>query len=258
MKRKGFTLIGVLVVVVLMSVVALGIVVYIFEDLRLSISNINQEKALYMAQAAIMLAIVDYEDGTLWDSAQNVNPTGEFYYHLGRDANFLQVDASAPSISAGTLDTIPIKNVNASASITITQMIVEWDFGGNITEVTLGGTSVWSGTATTGQTLDITDFVITSGTAYTTATDQAWTFANSASGDIVVTFIFSDSSTYKLYLTKDSSGITVSGNHEFSITATGEIRSGANVEARRTLVATYDDGTNEITSWQETQNHIIP
>jgi len=255
MNKKGIVLIGVIIIIVALSIVALGITIYISEALRANVGNINQTKALYMAQTGIMRAIVDYRDGGSWNPAQNVNVEGGFYYHLGKNANFLLVDASAPKISGKKLIKIPIQNINASSSITITDMIVSWGFGGSLVGVKLGNTLVWSGTASSPASLNVTDLTIASGTSYSGYNDQEWEFSTaSIIGDVVCTFILSDGSQIKSYLIKND----LSGSKEFSITATGEVRSGTAVQARRTLNATYDIGTSKITSWQESQNHINP
>ena len=133
-------------------------------------------------------------------------------------------------------------------------MVVSWTFGGNLTGVTLEGSSVWGGTQSSPATIDITDTVLDSEESHQGANDQMWNFSSSISGEIVCTFIFSDGSQVKAYLLKDD----LSGNKEFSITATGEVRSGSRVLARRTFTASYDTTTSEITSWQESQEHIIP
>ncbi|MBM3251819.1 MAG: hypothetical protein FJZ11_03460 [Candidatus Omnitrophica bacterium] len=280
MNKKSIVLIEVIIIIVLLAIVAFGIVIYITEGLRFNITKINQDKALYMAQTGIMRAIADYEDddrcsnGTkCWSSAQNVNVENESYYHIGEDANFLWVDASNPLIiqrAKKTLRRIPIKNIhkkneNEENSITITGMLVSWNFEGNIRKVTLGGVAVWSNNPGLPSPADLninleipyTNLEIPSGTSYSSNTHQIWEFSKNipAGFDITVTFRFSDGSSRKAILAKNQRA----GNKEFSIKSTGEVRSGLNVEARRTLVATYDTAdTAEITSWEESQDHIIP
>ncbi|MDP8289823.1 MAG: hypothetical protein P9M02_02505 [Candidatus Susulua stagnicola] len=256
MKKNGFVLIGIIILIVLLAIITLGITTYISEALLLNVSNINQEKTIYLAQAGIMRAIVDYVDGGSWDSAQNVNVAGEFYYHLGQSSNFLLVDASNPETSGGDkhLRKIPIQNINASDDIIITDMIVSWTFGGNIKKVKLDNTEVWSGNIVSPASIDITDFTLTPGAVYSGNNDQKWEFQSAISGDVTVTFIFGDGSQRKAILLDDDFG----SDNEFSITATGEVRNGVNVEARRTISATYDVGTSGITSWEESQSHIIP
>lgn len=251
--KKGMVLIQVIMIITLLSVFAAGIVLYGAQSLLFNISNVEQEKALFMAQSGIMRAIVDYKSDGLWTAGRNVYVADGFYYHSGTAANFLWVDTSDSQKSGKTLKRIPIKNINAADAVVITNMVVEWDFGGNITDVSLGGASLWSGTAVSPAALDISDLTIAANTAYTSGNDQQWTFSNAPSGDIKVKFVFSDGSSFRVYILRD--GLTA--DTSFSVTSTGEIRNGAAVAAKRTLSAVYDTGTNRIISWNEIQSHII-
>lgn len=250
---KGIALVVLILIIVLIVIVMAGLTGFVFESLRLSTFKEQELKTIYLAQAGVMSAIVDYRDGGIWAKATNVNVTGNQYYHIGKDANFLWVDPSSPRVVGSNLKKIPIQNVNSASSITITQLTLNWTFGGNITKVTIGGTQVWNGTASSGSTLDITDLTIAAGVSYFGINDQQWDFSGgSVSGDVICTFIFSDGSQRKAYLLKAGK----SANKEFSITATGEVR--GNATWRRTIEATYDTGTSKITSWQERWGHIIP
>lgn len=256
MNNKSFVLIEVIIIIVLLAIVALGIATYVTESLRYNISNINQDKALYLAQAGIMRAIVDYKNNGSWSPMQNVNVAEGLYYHIGGgSSDFLLVDASDPIVVNKDLYRVPIKNIGSNA-ITITDMIVTWNFGGNISKVKLGGSWVWIGSQPSPANLDITDFTIPAGTEYVSFNLQDWNFAYiiPVGFTTVVTFIFSDGSSRKVILAQNQRA----GNKEFTVKATGEVRSGNKVEDRRTLVATYDTNTSTITSWEETQDHIIP
>lgn len=250
--KKGIALVLLIMIIVLVVIVVAGLTAFVFESLRLSAFKEQELKTVYLAQAGIMAAIVDQLDGGTWTKATNVNVTGNQYYHLGKDANFLWVDASNPQTSGKKLKRMPIQNINASSAITITGMEVSWTFGGNIEEVKLGDTEVWSGAAASPAILNIVDFTIASGASYTDNDDQQWEFSNDVSGDVACAFTFSDGSQRKAYLLRSGAG----ANKEFSITATGEAR--GNATWRRTVEATYDTGTSTITSWQETSEHIIP
>lgn len=255
MNRKGITLVAVIMVIVLLAIIVGGITSYIFEGLSFNVSNINQEKALYMAQAGIMKGLAVYKNTGLFAIERNINVAGEFYYHLGTTSGFLSIDASAPKISSKQLREVHIKNLDSTTAITITSIIVEWAFGGNITSVKLGNTFVWSGSLTSPANITLSPAItLNPGQSYSAQNDQIWRFSNALSGDIICTFIFSGGTSRKCYLLKNGGG----ANNEFPLAATGEIRSGAAPVARRTLIATYDIGTGNITSWQESQNHIIP
>lgn len=256
MNRKAITLIVLVMIIALLGIIVAGIMSYTAEGLFFVTSNVNNEKAFYMAQAGIMRAIADFHNSgnVSWNyvTTQNVPAGSEFFYRVGEAANFFLVDASNSMLGGSTLQGIPIKNINSANSITITSMIMEWSFGGNITGITLGGSSVWSGTAASGASLNITDFTLTAGQSFSADANQAFQFSNAISGNIIATFIFSDGSQYRAYLLKNS----LCAARAFSIKATGEVKAGTRLEARRTLAAVYDSGTNNFISWEESQNHL--
>lgn len=259
MNKKGITLVSIIMIITLLAIVVGGITSYISEGLRFSVSNMNTTKALYMAQAGLVAAIVDFQDNGLWGSVQNNNDAGgEFYYSIGKNADFFWINPATPQTTGKQLKRIPIKNLNSAGSITITDLLVAWTFGGNITSVTLGNSNVWTGALASPASLNITDLAITSGTQHANNNDQIFEFSSNvpstSSTDMVVTFVFSDGSSRKAYILKSGLG----ANKEFSITSTGEVRGGVSGTFRRTLLATYDTGTNKITSWQEASSHIIP
>jgi len=254
-RDKGVTLVSLVMVMGVLAIIVVGIVSYIVNGLLYNLSNIEQEKALYMAQAGVMKGLATYINTGSFTTERNVNVTGEFYYEMGTPASFFLVDASNPKINSKQLRDIHISNLNSTSSITITSMIVTWTFGGNITSVKLGNTFVWNGTAASGTTLTLSpSFTLAPGASFTAQNDQIWRFTNEITGDVKCTFIFSDGSQSTFYLLKGGT----SANNEFPITATGEVRSSGSTVARRTLVATYDIGSHNITSWEESQNHIYP
>lgn len=253
MKRKGLALVVLIMIIVLLAIIVFAVTVQIIEGLRFNVSTANNEKALCMAQAGIMEAIAVYKNTGLFAIERNVNVTGEFWYQLGTTSSFLSVDASVPKIDAKQLRGIPMKNLNSSTAITITSLIVEWTFGGNITSVKLGNKFLWSGTSVSPASITLSpSLTLNAGQAYTAQNDQIWRFSSTISGDCLCTFILSDGTRRTCYLMKDNKG----ANNEFPITATGEIRNGAAFLAKRTLIATYDVGTGNITSWEESQSHL--
>ena len=257
MNNKGIVLIVVVIVIALLGIVAIASTTYITEALRFNTTNIDQGKAFYMAQAGVMAAIVDYSDGDAWSPVQNVNVTGEFYYHVGEDMNFFRIDASSPTLFSGNrrLRNITLYNANASSNIVLDAITISWDTDGGETLTNIdfaGGSDEWIGSVSSGQSISLS-YTFIAGSSYSLQLD--WSVGDDLSGKtITAQFDFSDGSSRSANLLDFGSG----GNDEFSITATGEVRTGAVVEARRTLSATYDVGTSEITSWEESLNHIIP
>jgi len=96
---------------------------------------------------------------------------------------------------------------------------------------------------------------IPANTTYGGTNDQYLQFSVNvpASITVMVTFNLSDGSYFKKYLVIGGE-VT---NNEFSLKATGKIQGGSSIETRkRTIIATYDVGTNKITSWEESQQHL--
>jgi len=249
--NRSIVLVELILIIVALGIIVFGITSYISQGLLYNLSNINQEKALFMAQAGVMKGLADYNN-TGEFTTEVFNVAGEFWYKLGKSSSFLLVDASTPKINKkNELWNIPIRNLNSTNTITVTGMVVEWSFGGNFLALKVGGSTLWSGTLASPATVNLSPVLTLNPRRSST---PLWGFSNTPGGDVICTFIFSDGSRSKFYLLKNGGGC----NNEFRITATGEIRSGASVLARRTLIATYDAGTAKITSWEESQSHIIP
>lgn len=273
--KKGIALIAVIIIILFVIIATLGISVFISRGAVLNVVRASREGALYAAQAGVYAAIYDYLANSAqpyWDTASDVNVANNVYYCVGgrgstrRMANFLLVDADNPQTanSIGTnnrLQRIPLSNINQTQSITVNRMMVEWyNFAGSLNQIALGGTTRWSGTASSGQLITLaSQFTMNAQQSFSAATDNTWRFTVSIPNNaiIAVTFYFTDNSTRKAYLmtNKYQESSSRSGNKEFTITSTGEVRLGGN-PWRRTIEATYDVGVNRITSWQESDTHL--
>lgn len=261
--KKGIALIAVIIIILITAIAVLGIVVFISNSLLLNVARASMEKAIFAAQAGAYAAIYDYlanaPGAPYWAKARDVNIIGNVYYDVGKDANFLLVDADNPQTvnDSGTnnrLQRIALRNTNQTQTIRVNRMKVEWyNFGGNLNRIALGGNARWTGTATSGQLITLSSiFTLNARQSFTGTTGNTWRFTTTIPNNaiILVTFYFTDNSTRKAYLLNNGR----SGNNEFSITATGEVR--GSVNWRRTIEATYDMGVRRITSWQETDSHI--
>lgn len=272
--KKGIALIVVIIIILIAAIATLGISVFVSSSLSLNAARAAMETALFAAQAGVYAAIYDYlatPGQPYWDRASDVVIMNNVYYSSGgrgatrKAANFLLIDADNPQTvnSSGTnnmLQRIPLTNINQAQSITVNRMMVEWsNFGGNLNRIQLGGTTRWTGTAASGQLITLTSqFTMNAQQSFPAATANTWRFTvsipssgNNNAAIILVTFYFTDNSTRKAYLMNNGR----SGNNEFSITATGEVKSAAS-SWKRTIDATYDAGVNRITSWQEIDTHL--
>jgi len=164
MNNKGIMLIGVIIIIVALSIVALGIVVFLGENLRLDTARINQARAFYAAQAGVMKAIVTYRNSGSLSAETNTQLFGNTYYSIGGSGMFFIANCSNPTIIASRkIKNISMTNVSSTQSLTITHMQVSWapDGGETLTSIDLGrGTTEWTGTATSGTNIDMTDYTI--------------------------------------------------------------------------------------------------
>jgi len=253
LRHKGFALIAVIMIVVLMAIVALGIAVYVSQSFNYNIASIDQQRAFYAAQAGVMAAIADYEDDGLVTAQTDAQIASGTYYSFGGASTFFIADCSSPRIIASRkIKDISMTNVGAS-SLTITHMQVSWtpDGGENLISIDFGrGAAEWSGTASSGTNIDITDYTIP---ASTTENDVwlDWAVGSDiTSMTISAVITFSDGSTVEIMLLNAGSG----SDNAMMITSTGKVET--NYTWQRTLKAGYDIGTGEIISWEESQDHL--
>ena len=255
--KKGIALIIVIIIILLAAIAIFGIISFVANSLYLNVGTSSMEGAISAAQAGIYAAINDYLASPAqpyWTKAASVNIIGNKYYSAGKDANFLLIDADNPQTASDLLQRIPLKNMNQTQSITVNQMKVEWyNFSASLDRMVLGGTTRWSGTASSGTLITLSSlFRLNARQSFSGVTDNTWRFTAAVPKNaiIIATFYFTDGSARKAYLVNGGR----SGNNEFSITATGEVR--GSINWKRTIEATYDVGVNRITSWQEVDTHI--
>lgn len=257
-KRKGIALIAVIVIIAVSAIAVFGIATFISNALVLNTVRSAREQAIYAAQAGIYACLYDYKADSYWTKVTNFNPINNLYYSIGKNANFLLIDASNPQVfSDNVLRRIPLANINNTQSITANTMKVEWynidTSGFTLGQVWLGGTRRFNASASSGQTITLNPaFLLTNQQSFSGAAQNRWVFSNAIPNDaiIIVTFFFTDGSSRKANLLN----LGRSGNNEFSITSTGTVRDAA--DWKRSIEATYDVEAGKITSWQETENHI--
>lgn len=256
MRKRSIVLIELIIIIVLLAIITLGITTYISEALNFNVTSINQQKAIYAAQAGVMRAIVDYETNGSITAATDAQIADNLYYSIGGAGMFFLADCSNPSIVANRkLKNINMTNLNSTDPVTITHMEVSWtpDGGENLTEIDLGrGVAEWSGSAPSGTNLDMTDYTIGAGV---TENDVwlDWEVGSDISAmTISAVLTFSDATTLEIVLLDAGLG----SSNAVIITSTGKAVSP--YVWRRTLKAGYDVGTSGIISWEESQEHIIP
>lgn len=255
MNKKSILLMEVVMIIVLLSFVALGISAYLFNALGLDVSNANQDKALYAAQAGVMSAIVDYVNNGSITAETDIELEPGVFYSTGGAGMFFLADASNPSVIANRkLKNIHMTNLSSTDDITITHMEVSWipDGGENLISIDLGrATAEWTGTAQSGTNIDMTDYTIPAGVTENDVWLDWEVGSDITSMTISVILTFSDGSKLEIVLLDEGLGAASA----IVITSTGKVVEMSDTW-KRTLKAAYDTGTSEIISWEESEDHL--
>ncbi len=268
MTNNGIALIVIIILILIISLAVVGIALFVNYGTRLAVLKVNSEASVFLAQAGIYKGISDLEAGR-FNGTSRVNLTENQFYSYGKQSNYLLVDPSGCYLlNYQFLKNIPIVNESALNTITVTQMIVEWDMTGNaeLLRVYLGGRQQNTTPALpvkSGTLLTLTQpFIMTPASGYTGKDDNRWEFNDQIrltngkyNQALNITFIFSDGSRKKvMVIDKDF----YTGNSDILITATGQVGPIQSPVMKRSIEATYDINKTPrvITSWQEVGEHI--
>ncbi len=252
--KKGFALIAVVFIIVIVGILAASTASFILESLRYNVVREHREQCINLAQAGIYRAIYDYRvDGSY--SSSEVNVTGNQWFLVGSGlANYLLLDTSVAKVVGKNLKDFDVENINASETLTIDAIVVTWDPvvpGETVDQVHLDNSLEWTGSEASGTTLDITNTDIPPAGTLTNNRIQFGQVGMGSKTIITIKFIFTDGSE-----TQDIQ-VVPSADNAFQLIATGKIDDGATIYMRRTILAAYDIDSNEITSWKEIYDHII-
>lgn len=277
-KNNGMALIAVVAFILVVSIMVIGLAGFVSTFLRVNSSRIDMIRAFGAAMGGADLALSDYNadpGNPYWSriEARKMEGSENIFCSAGKDADFLMVDADCPRVedfvsADDTLNNIPLSCLSLfdkPVSIEIDKIKTEWTgISGSLESISLGGGECWSGSASSGQIIDIDPnirlYAINSAdpgngmfNEFSSKDDNMWRFGSPIPRQAVVavTFYFTDGSSRRAILFNKGR----SGNKEFSITSTGEVRKGSYKE-KRTLRSTYDIGTKKITSFEEILSHI--
>ena len=267
--KKGIALIALIIIITVVVITVGGIVSFIANGIALATVQSARSQALYAAQAGIYAAIYDFEAVSYprtWSKASNVSLAGSASYSVGKDANFMLIDASHPRIGDSmwliggvrygpfaSISDVRISNSCADQAITIDRIKIEWYNANNASMVFRG--IVWGGlrfygTASSGTIVTLNPACQINANSGTNALNLWFSHYPGTNSIIIATFFCTDGSQRKSILFNEG----YSGNKEFSVTSTGTIS--GNVNVKRTIEATYDYGCKNITSWREVPSHI--
>lgn len=263
--KKGIALIALIIIITVVVVTVGGITSFITNGILLAATQSARLQAFYAAQAGIYATIYNYEAAS-WSKASNIDLGGGVSYSVGKDANFLLIDASQPEFlkryfisgdvvfgNCGLMGYIATRNVCADQAITIDKMKVEW-YNVDKSDFFLRGIS-WgelrfNGKAASGTTITLNPPCTINANSGAGNVNLVFPYYPGTEGIYIATFFCTDGSQRKAVLFNRG----YSGNKEFSITSTGTVSGKVNV--KRTIEATYDYGCKNITSWREVASHI--
>jgi len=254
-KDKGQALIIPIILMLLVVIIISSVAFFLAQVLDLDLVRIYQTMAVYAAQAGIFDAIVEYRNTGFISAETNTQITDNIYYSLGGAGMFFLADSSNTSILANRkLKDISMTNVNSTTDVTITHIQVSWtpDGGENLISIDLGRATVeWSGSASSGTNIDMTDFTIP---ADTTENDVwlDWAVGDDITSLTVTAILtFGDGSTVEITLLDEG----LASDNALIITSTGSVVTSSDTW-KHTIKAGYDVGTSEIISWKQSFDHL--
>jgi hypothetical protein len=239
--RSGLSLISLIVVTVFLGLVSFPIGYFLTHSQSLTDVQSSLVRARYLARMGISKALYDYRLNGVWNPGETLVQGSEYYVLGGTQAKALRVDYRNSLVSGNNLQGIDLQNT-ASAAMTLQALTVSWVTSApaeQVTGVSLGGVSVWTGSASSGAMLDITDTLLVN----PTLTALAVTFNVLPSGQIfTLTFHLSDGSSRTVRM-----GDNLGGSNRFTVRSAGEVRLSDQTH-RYTLEGTYEANTGELVS----------
>ena len=249
---KGFTLVLVIIIVLIVAIIFAGIIPLIAANLRFAGTKVWESQDIYAAQAGIMRGIYDYRRTGNYSAYSGSFSGTNINYSLGQKRyNFFLCNPSSSELQ--TSNTIiakwTIKNINTTQSLTITHMRVSWVPNNpsteKVTRVWLNGTGKWTGSLASGALINIADTSISAGT---TMLNNNLRFLNNMTGKTVTaTFLLSDGSTFEAQVFPPASAHLI-------MKATGSI-SVEGKARKRSIEAKYETATGKIFNWEEVYDH---
>ena len=199
MKEKGFALISLIILMVVIGLLVYPTTAFIGQSLRLNALRAQKFQAYAAGHAGLMRAAYEALADSNYASAEAQLSGNQWYKYAFDTSSFggnagaanIHTDASASTQPVNTQITGWTIINNSSEAATIVSMRLSWiATANNLLAVQLNGVSVWSGTAVTGTTIDITDTSIPAGT---TVTSNKLTFdGNMSNVSVYITFNFAN------------------------------------------------------------------
>ncbi len=254
MRKNGFALIAVIVLILFVGIAILGSVQFIAN--RFQGFNTWQRllRARYNAQAGIYYAIYQYRNsGATFVLPTTVNIDGDNFFSFtskAKAAAYLVINATSASTGGiGQRDLLGITLQNTSlAAITIASLNVIWSNMRSLTQVLINGVTVFSGSiAPPGGSVNITDTAIPASTTLP-LTRIRWS-GNMNPATITLQCVMTDGSSTTICAVRPTPGsVCTTPIDDITIISTGRI---AGSGLYKTIQATYNTLTGNISAYQE-------
>ncbi|MDD5496643.1 MAG: pilus assembly PilX N-terminal domain-containing protein [Candidatus Omnitrophica bacterium] len=266
-KKKGITLIVVIMIMVIGSILALSLADTILNSLYLRrIRNIRQQ-ALYAAQTGVLMAFEQIGSDHLhlkWSRKRDQKITDNIYYSVGKDANFFSEAFSHISCSGSYIEIRLIYCDGSGLPLNIVAMTLEWHdmpAGMVLRQVLFDNVQIFYGIYDSGMPPISPGFKLLD-----SHTPQEYKLKfifnhldySVIDGQLMVTFFFADGSSRKVGIINKRRFLPAyigAGEHA-SIISTGIVEDG-NTRFKRTIEVTHTGSPGyKLTSCQEIREHI--
>jgi len=260
LNKKGLTLVGSIMLIVVASIVIIGVTTFVIQSLSTVNTKQINTRCLYLAQAGIQNALYDYRFRAIsqegYFTLGTVNVNAENYFLLeATEADLLMVDTSQVRLSGKKkkkLDNFFLKNAAESPALIIDRMIVSWEGADmrKLKAIRLDRDRVWRNKgARSPVDADIKDFTLQASAPPILYPDNSLEFDRDMSrAKIEIVFVMFNGSRKKMVMYDNG----VQQNYfNFSIRATGKV---VNANGYRTLQAEYNALEGKVVHYTEVVN----
>lgn len=200
--KEGLVLIAAVMLVIFVSIAVLGLSTFITSWYAQIDNSQRQERCIYNALAGVNYALYQYRNNeTLTNGVFNIDTSNSFAVSTVTEggssgaATALVLDATNAHLGNNNRRLLQVTIRNSSSTpVTIDRMIVTWDISNRtMSQIRINNSTVWSGTATSGQTVNINNTTIPANT--TRSIDLIQFNSNMSSATINLSFVMTDGNT---------------------------------------------------------------
>ncbi|MDD5356299.1 MAG: hypothetical protein PHY56_07175 [Candidatus Omnitrophica bacterium] len=261
-KRKGLVLVAAVMLVIFVSIAVLGLSVFIVSWYRQIDSAERQERCVYNASAGINYALYQYRNSSsLTNNSFNIDASNSFTVSTVVEggssgaAAALVLNATNAHLGSNNRRLLQVTIRNSSSSpVTIDRMIVTWNISNRtMSQIRINNSTVWSGSASSGQIVNINNTTIPPNT--TLPINLIQFNSNMSSAIITLSFVMTDGNTTSACTAWPAQGaVCVQLATGLTIKSMGKT---AGSNQYRSVQATYNITSGNISDYDEI-NQVVP